>query len=179
MPRGIDPTCASAQGGTALGTRGRAGAQTPVLAYLAGLAIRFEKACVRTTAQPLAPVAALRLRLYAASKERKREGREERKKRLKNKDATIFAGTGPPLATSGLGSPLPTSAPGLGFPLPHLHRDWGSQLQRLRRDWASLCHICTGTGLSSATSAPGRCSPRSQMAPCPHACWSATTGVPG
>ena len=25
----------------------------------------------------------------------------------------------------------------------------------LRRDWAHLCHICTGTGASAATSAPG------------------------
>jgi hypothetical protein len=82
----------------------------------------------------------------------------------------ICTGTGLSSATSapGLGLTVATSAPGLGFPLPHPHRDW-----------AFLCHICAGTGLSSATSAPGRCSPRSQMAPCPHACWSATTGVPG
>ena len=33
---------------------------------------------------------------------------------------------------------------GLGSPLPHL-----------RRDWAHPCHICAGTGLSPATSAPG------------------------
>jgi hypothetical protein len=57
--------------------------QTPVLTYLAGLAIRFEKACVRTTAQPLAPVAALRLRLYAASKERKNEREKDGKKERK------------------------------------------------------------------------------------------------
>jgi hypothetical protein len=31
-----------------------------------------------------------------------------------------------------------------GSPLPHLHRDW-----------AHPCHICTGTGLTPATSAPG------------------------
>ena len=37
-----------------------------------------------------------------------------------------------------------TSAPGLGSPRPHL-----------RRDWAHPCHICTGTGLTPATSAPG------------------------
>jgi hypothetical protein len=36
------------------------------------------------------------------------------------------------------------SAPGLGSPLPHLHRDW-----------AHRCHICTGTELTPATSAPG------------------------
>ncbi len=41
-----------------------------------------------------------------------------------------------------------TSAPGagLGSPLPHLRRDWD-------RDWAHPCHICTGTGLTPATSA--------------------------
>jgi hypothetical protein len=38
----------------------------------------------------------------------------------------------------------PTSALGLGSPLPHL-----------RRDWAHPCHICAGTGLTPATSAPG------------------------
>jgi hypothetical protein len=32
----------------------------------------------------------------------------------------------------------------LGSPLPHLHRDW-----------AHPCHICAGTGLTAATSAPG------------------------
>ena len=37
-----------------------------------------------------------------------------------------------------------TSAPGLGSRLPHLYRDW-----------AHPCHICTGTGLIPATSAPG------------------------
>ena len=34
--------------------------------------------------------------------------------------------------------------PGLGSPLPHL-----------RWDWAHPCHICTGTGHTVATSAPG------------------------
>jgi hypothetical protein len=46
----------------------------------------------------------------------------------------------------GAGAPccaLPHLAPGLGSPLPHLHRDW-----------AHPCHICTGTGLTPATSAP-------------------------
>ncbi len=38
----------------------------------------------------------------------------------------------------------PTSAPGLVAPLPHL-----------RRDWAHPGRICTGTGLTLATSAPG------------------------
>jgi hypothetical protein len=41
-----------------------------------------------------------------------------------------------------------TSALGLGSPLPHLH--W---------DWARRCHICIGTGLAAATSAPGLGSP--------------------
>ena len=41
-----------------------------------------------------------------------------------------------------VGSPLP--APGLGSLLPHRHRDWPRS-----------CHICTGTGLTAATSAPG------------------------
>ena len=37
-----------------------------------------------------------------------------------------------------------TSAPGLRSPLPHLHRDC-----------ARPCHVCTGTALAPATSAPG------------------------
>jgi hypothetical protein len=51
-----------------------------------------------------------------------------------------------PASGTGIGSPPAniTSAPGLGPPQPHLHR--GS---------AHLCHICTGTGLIPATSAPG------------------------
>ena len=40
----------------------------------------------------------------------------------------------------------PHPAPGLGSPLPHLHRDW-----------ARPGHICRGTGLTHATSAPGLC----------------------
>jgi hypothetical protein len=45
-----------------------------------------------------------------------------------------------------VGVPLPhLRAPGLGSPLPHL-----------RRDWARPCHICAGTGLTPATSAPGQ-----------------------
>ena len=51
-------------------------------------------------------------------------------------------------SASGLGSLLPTSAPVLGSPL-HRHRDW-----------AHPCHICAGTGLTPATSAPGLDSPR-------------------
>ena len=57
----------------------------------------------------------------------------------------------------------PTS--GAGSALPHLHRDCarpptfasglGSALPHLRRDWAHHRHICTGTGLSAATSSPG------------------------
>jgi hypothetical protein len=39
---------------------------------------------------------------------------------------------------------LRTSAPGIGSFLP-----------RLRRDWAHSCHVCAGTGLIPATSAPG------------------------
>jgi hypothetical protein len=50
----------------------------------------------------------------------------------------------PATSAPGLRSPLPHSAPGLGSPLPHLHRDF-----------AHRCHICTGTGLTAATSAPG------------------------
>ncbi len=50
-----------------------------------------------------------------------------------------------------------------GSPLPHLHRDW-----------ARPCHICTGTGLTPATSAPGLGSPlphlhRDWARPC-HSC---------
>ena len=40
-------------------------------------------------------------------------------------------------------------------PLPHLHRDW-----------AHPCHICDGTGLTPATSAPGLGSPC--CSPLPH-----------
>ena len=58
-------------------------------------------------------------------------------------------------ATFKVGSPAAASAPALGSPLPHLHRDW-----------AHPCHVCTGTGLTTAaferwtapnapTSAPG------------------------
>ena len=47
-------------------------------------------------------------------------------------------------------------------PVPHLHRDW-----------AHRCHICTGTGLTPATSAPGLGSPlphlhRDWARSCPH-----------
>ena len=40
----------------------------------------------------------------------------------------------------------------LGAPLPHLHRDW-----------AHRCHICAGTGLGPATSAPGPGAPRPHL----------------
>jgi hypothetical protein len=43
---------------------------------------------------------------------------------------------------------------GLGSPLPHL-----------RRDWAHPCQICSGTGLTPATSAPGLDPPLSPSAP--------------
>jgi hypothetical protein len=53
-----------------------------------------------------------------------------------------------------------TSAPGLRSPLPHLlHRAWVLPLPHLHQDWARRCHICTGTGLVAATSAPGPGSP--------------------
>jgi hypothetical protein len=45
-------------------------------------------------------------------------------------------------------------APGLGSSPPHRHRDW-----------ARRCHICTGTGLAAATSAPGLGSPPATSAP--------------
>ena len=35
------------------------------------------------------------------------------------------------------------------------HRDWGAPLPHLHREWAHPCHICAGTGLTPATSAPG------------------------
>ena len=41
-----------------------------------------------------------------------------------------------------------TSVAQVGSPLPHLHRDWPRS-----------CHICAGTGLAPATSAPGLGSP--------------------
>ena len=40
-----------------------------------------------------------------------------------------------------------------------LHRQVGSPLQHLHHGWARPCHICTGTGLASATSAPRLGSP--------------------
>jgi hypothetical protein len=60
-------------------------------------------------------------------------------------------------------------APCAGVPLPHLPRDW-----------AHPCHICAGTGLATATSAPGPGSPlphlhRDRAHPC-HIC--AGTGLP-
>ena len=51
-----------------------------------------------------------------------------------------------------------------------LHPQWsvngrlGSLLPHLRRDWAHPCHICAGTGLTPATSAPGLGSPLSSPA---------------
>jgi hypothetical protein len=77
-----------------------------------------------------------------------------------------FTGTGLTAATSasGPGSPLPQLLQdcahrghicnGTGSPQPHLRRDWGSLLLHLRRDWARPCHICAGTGLTAAISAP-------------------------
>jgi hypothetical protein len=53
-----------------------------------------------------------------------------------------------------IGSARATSAPGLGSPLPHL-----------RQDWAHPCHICAGTGLTHATSAPGLGSAAATSAP--------------
>ncbi len=38
---------------------------------------------------------------------------------------------------------------------PHLRRDWGPPRPHLHRDWAHPRHICTGTGPTPATSAPG------------------------
>jgi hypothetical protein len=38
---------------------------------------------------------------------------------------------------------------------PYVHRDWAQLPPRLHRDWAHPCHICTGTGRTAATSAPG------------------------
>ncbi len=75
--------------------------------------------------------------------------------------ATSATGLGSPCTTSapGLGLPLPHLHRGLGSPLPHLHRGLGSPLPHLHRDWAHPCHICTGTGLTPATSAPESGSP--------------------
>jgi hypothetical protein len=36
---------------------------------------------------------------------------------------------------------------------------WGSPQPHLHRDWAHPCHICTGTGLTPATSTTGLCPP--------------------
>ena len=48
---------------------------------------------------------------------------------------------------------------GLGQVLPHSAPGPGSLLSQLRRDCAHPCHICAGTGLTPATSAPGLGSP--------------------
>ena len=47
-------------------------------------------------------------------------------------------------------------------PPPHLHRerDWAQPPPHLHRDSAHRCHICAGTGLTPATSAPGLGQPR-------------------
>jgi len=59
----------------------------------------------------------------------------------------------------GWARPMPHLHRGLGSPLPHLHRDWAHPLPHVHRDRARPCHICTGTGLAPATSAPGLGSP--------------------
>jgi hypothetical protein len=54
------------------------------------------------------------------------------------------------------GSPLPhLHLPGLGSPRPTSALGRGSPLSRLLWDRARRCHICTGTRLTRATSAPG------------------------
>ena len=60
-----------------------------------------------------------------------------------------------PASAPGLGSPLPHLRRDWAHPLPHLHRDRARPLPHLHRDWARPCHICAGTGLTRATSAPG------------------------
>ncbi len=42
---------------------------------------------------------------------------------------------------------------------PRLRGDWGSPRPHPHRDWGSPGHICTGTGLTPSTSAPGPGSP--------------------
>jgi hypothetical protein len=44
---------------------------------------------------------------------------------------------------------------GTGFTMPHLRRDRGPPLPHLHRDWANLSQVCTGTGPTPPTSAPG------------------------
>jgi hypothetical protein len=64
----------------------------------------------------------------------------------------------PPTSATGLGSPLPTSAPGLDGLTPAnicAGTSWPHPRPHLRRDWAHPCHICTATGLTPPTSAPG------------------------
>ena len=53
----------------------------------------------------------------------------------------------------------PPSAPGLVRTVPHAEWDLSSPLPHLHRDWARPCHVCIGTGLTAATSAPGPGSP--------------------
>jgi hypothetical protein len=72
--------------------------------------------------------------------------------------AHICTGTGahPAHICTGTGAhPCPRLCRDWDSRLPHLHRDWGSPLPHLHQDWAQPCHICTRTGLSPATSAPG------------------------
>ncbi len=90
-----------------------------------------------------------------------------------------------PHSAPGPGSPLQHLHEDWAHPCPHLHRDWarpnrilhrdwarpgtlhqprlGSPLPQLRRDRAHPCHICTGTGLTPPTSAPGPGSPRPHL----------------
>ena len=53
--------------------------------------------------------------------------------------------------------------------MPHLHRDVRSPLPHLHTDCACCCHICTGTALTPATSAPGF-GRRSRSCYCRRAC---------
>ncbi len=58
-----------------------------------------------------------------------------------------------------LACPWPHLRRDWAHPLPHLRRAWAHPLPHLRRDWAHPSHICTGTGLTPATSTPGLGSP--------------------
>jgi hypothetical protein len=77
----------------------------------------------------------------------------------------ICTGTGltPSTSAPGLGSPPPHLLRDSAHPCAHLHRDWAHPCAHLHRDWAHPCHICAGTGLIHATSAPGLGSPPPQL----------------
>ena len=83
---------------------------------------------------------------------------------------TALIAAGPMLPQRSNAGSSATSAPGPGAPRPHL-----------RRDRAASCHICTGTALLPATSAPGPSglTPPDPHQSCTHSGRPAATSAPG